>query len=347
MKQITNNFYSQKLAEGGAILAPMAGFTDAPFRKLCRDFGSAWAVTEMVSAKGMVLGDHKGLEIGEPYKNEPDLVIQIFGGEPELVAEGGRLLYERYQPKALDLNMGCPVKKITGKSCGSKLMLEPERAADIINALSTAVPIPVSAKMRLGYDQQNVIEVAQAVSEAGAALVAVHGRTAAQKYTGEANWEAIKDVADHVNVPIVGSGDVSTKEQFERYQSWGLGVMIARAATGQPWIFSSFRDDLELNQEEKILTAYKHVLLHLNWYGSNSTEREIHLLRKLRGQLFKYFEFAEGAREVLIRIETLSDLQTFILEWFALDVACIETNELKRYLDSKNKLRTLELDQSM
>ena len=150
------SFYQDKLASAGAILAPMAGFTDAPFRKLCRDFGSAWAVTEMVSAKGLVQGDLRGVEIGEPYAGEPDLVIQVFGGEPDIVAAGGRILFEKYAPAALDLNMGCPVKKVTGKSCGSKLMLDPDRAAKIIRALGDAVPIPVSAKLRLGYDEVNV-----------------------------------------------------------------------------------------------------------------------------------------------------------------------------------------------
>ena len=106
------NFYTHKLAAASAVLAPMAGFSDAPFRRLCRRYGSAWAVTEMVSAKALVLGEGRGLEIGAPYPDEPDLVIQVFGGEPEIVAAGGRILFERYRPAALDLNMGCPVKKI-------------------------------------------------------------------------------------------------------------------------------------------------------------------------------------------------------------------------------------------
>ena len=182
----------------------MAGFTDAPFRQLCRGYGSAWAVTEMVSAKALVQGDLQGIEIGKPYPGEPDLVIQVFGGEPEIVAAGGRILYDTYQPVALDINMGCPVKKVTGKSCGSKLMQDPGRAAEIVRQLSAAVPIPVSAKMRLGFDEVNAKEVALALQEAGAALVTVHGRTAAQKYSGEADWEKIGEVAGGAAYPCGG-----------------------------------------------------------------------------------------------------------------------------------------------
>ena len=323
-------FYTEKLSEGKAILAPMAGFTDAPFRKLCRDFGSSWAVTEMVSAKGLVLGDLKGIEIGEPYPNEPDLVIQVFGGEPELVAAAGVKLYDLYKPSALDLNMGCPVKKITGKSCGSKLMQDPERAADIVKALVAAVPVDISAKMRLGYDQMNVLEVAKAVEEAGASIVAVHGRTAAQKYTGEANWEAIKEVSESVQIPVIGSGDVVTRAQFERYRSWGLGVMVARAALGQPWFFAELLGEAPPNALAKARIAYQHALLLLNWYEAIHKAREEHLMKQFRGQLLRYFAFLPDAKPELIQIASLTDLRTFILEWFALDLGEMQSTDLRR-----------------
>ncbi|MCA9840138.1 MAG: tRNA-dihydrouridine synthase family protein [Trueperaceae bacterium] len=329
MKTVSN-FYTEKLADGGAILAPMAGFTDAPFRMLCREYGSSWAVTEMVSAKGMVLGDLKGIEIGEPYPDEPNLVIQVFGGEPELVAAGSAKLYELYKPKAIDLNMGCPVKKITGKSCGSKLMQDPERAAEIVATLNASVPVPVSAKMRLGFDQLNVLEVAQAVEAAGASMIAVHGRTAVQKYTGEANWEAIAEVAQALTIPVAGSGDVGSKAQFELYKSWGLGVMIARASIGQPWVFAELLGKETLSLEEKIKTAYRHALLHLNWYGAQNLERERHLMRQFRGQLLKYFAFLPESKSELIKIESLAALQNFILEYFALDFSGFTSNELRR-----------------
>ncbi len=303
-------FYTRKLAEGRAVLAPMAGFTDAPFRRLCRRFGSGWAVTEMVSAKALVQGDGRGLEIGAPYPDEPDLVIQVFGGEPDIVAAGGRILFDTYRPAALDLNMGCPVKKVTGKSCGSWLMGDPERAAAIVYALAQAVPVPVSAKLRLGFDVVNVLEVALALQEAGAALVTIHGRTAAQKYTGEADWDTVAEVAGQLEIPVVGSGDVTTRAQFEHYRSLGLGVMVGRGALGQPWLFSTFRGEAEPIRSEKIALILEHARHAHRWYGSD------HAVVKLRGQLLRYLEaLPDGAtlRPKMLHVSTLAELETLLI----------------------------------
>jgi tRNA-dihydrouridine synthase B len=314
------NFYKRKLREGKAILAPMAGYTDAPFRKLCREFGSSWAVTEMVSAKGLVQGDLRGIEIGEPYAGEPDVVIQVFGGEPEIVAEGGNIIYEKYKPDALDVNMGCPVKKIVGKSCGSKLMQDPERAAEIIRQLVTAVPIPVSAKMRLGYDRVNVLEVALALQEAGVSVIAVHGRTAEQKYTGEAKWEYIKDVAEQLTIPVIGSGDVTTKEQFDRYRSWGLGVMIARGAMGKPWIFAELQGNAKPSPKEIAEIAYRHAELHCDWYKTENPDSELYAVRSLRSQLVHYFSFLPDSRNEVTHLGSLQELQQFIKKHLGINV---------------------------
>lgn len=300
------DFYTRKLAEGRAVLAPMAGFTDAPFRKLCRDFGSAWAVTEMVSAQGLVSGNLRGLEIGAPYSDEPGLVIQVFGGEPAVVAAGGRILWETYRPAALDLNMGCPVKKVTGRSCGAKLMQDPLRAAEIVRQLSAAVPVPVSAKMRLGYDRVNALEVALALQEAGAALVTIHGRTAAQKYTGEADWDAISEVAGSLHIPVVGSGDVATSAQFERYRERGLGVMIGRGAVGRPWIFAELRGETPPRPSEVARLTLEHAQMMCDWYGGE------HAMLKMRGHLLKYaraFPDGEALRPEMVKVSSLDDLK--------------------------------------
>lgn len=300
------NFYTRKLAEGGAVLAPMAGFSDAPFRRLCRRFGSAWAVTEMVSAKALVAGDLRGIEIGAPYEGEPDLVIQVFGGEPEIVAAGGRLLYGRYEPAALDLNMGCPVKKVTGRSCGAKLMQDPERAAEIVRQLARAVPVPVSAKLRLGFDRVNALEVALALQEAGAALVTVHGRTAAQKYTGEADWNAVAEVAAGLRIPVVGSGDVTNREQVQRYRALGLGVMVGRGALGRPWVFSELRGEAPPTLAEVKALILEHAQSMRAWYGGD------HALMKMRGHLARYaesFPAPEALRKALVQVSTLEALE--------------------------------------
>jgi tRNA-dihydrouridine synthase B len=301
-----SDFYTRKLAEGGAALAPMAGFSDAPFRRLCRRFGSAWAVTEMVSTKALTLGDERGLEISAPHEGERDLVIQVFGGEPDVVAAGGRLLYRRFRPAALDLNMGCPVKKVTGRSCGAKLMRDPERAAEIVRQLARAVPVPVSAKLRLGYDQVNALEVALALQEAGAALVTIHGRTAAQKYAGEADWEAVAAVAAALSIPVVGSGDVTTPEQFRRYRAWGLGVMVGRGALGRPWVFRELRGEAPPPLPEVKALILEHARSMRAWYGTD------HAVVKMRGHLARYaqaFPEPETLRRAFVQVSTLEALE--------------------------------------
>lgn len=314
------NFYQHKLEQSQAILAPMAGFSDAPFRQLCRRFGSAWAVTEMVSAKALVLGQQQGIEIGAPYPNESDLVIQVFGGEPEIVAQGGAILYHKYQPKALDINMGCPVKKVTGKSCGSKLMQDPERAAEIVRQLRQAVPVPVSAKMRLGYEQENGKEVALALQEAGASLIAIHGRTAAQKYSGEANWHKIAVIAEVLNIPVVGSGDVHSLEQFQQYQAWGLGVMVARAAIGRPWVFAELQGKAPPSWLEQKTIIKDHAHAHVAWHIAEGRRKkrddvevaERRALRSFRGQLLRYIADNADAKKQAIKIDSLAELEPWL-----------------------------------
>jgi tRNA-dihydrouridine synthase B len=144
------DFHRAKLESGRAVLAPMAGFSDAPFRLLCREFGAAWAVTEMVSSMGVVMNGKKSFEIGEPYEGEPDLVIQLFGSDPQIMAEAGQKLYEEFKPAALDINMGCPVPKIVKNGGGACLLQNPDAAHDLIQALNKAVPVPVSAGSRGG-----------------------------------------------------------------------------------------------------------------------------------------------------------------------------------------------------
>ena len=328
---LADNFYTRKLAQGGAVLAPMAGFTDAPFRLLCREFGSAWAVTEMVSAKALVMGDLQGIEIGEPYVNEPDLVIQVFGGEPEIVADGARILFERYQPQALDLNMGCPVKKVTGKSCGSKLMLDPQRAAEIIAAMVKSVPVPVSAKLRLGYDRHNVTEVALALQEAGVSLIAVHGRTAAQKYSGDADWDSIMRLQAQLRIPVVGSGDVASKAQYDTYRQHNLGIMIARAALGRPWLFAEVTGNPVPDVRTRLATAYRHAVLHCNWYDARTLERENHAIKSLRSQFIAYFK-PFGRRADAVKLGSLQDLRTLISSIESIDFSALETRQLSRTL---------------
>ena len=314
---MSGTFFRDRLAGGGAVLAPMAGFTDAPFRKLCREFGSAWAVTEMVSAKALVLGNQRGIDIGEPYPGEPDLVIQLFAADPDQAAAASAMLAQRYRPAALDLNMGCPVKKIVNRGCGVELMADPRRAAAVVAAMRASVAVPVSAKMRLGIDRFEALEVAVAVEEAGASAIAVHGRTAGQKYDGKADWDRISEVAAAVTVPVLGSGDVASAAAYRRYRARGLGVMVARASLGRPWIFAELLGGDPPGVVEVARLAYRHAKLNSDWYG------EQHGIRTLRGQLGRYFattELAETLRPRLVRVDTLGELVDVLNGALGIDV---------------------------
>jgi tRNA-dihydrouridine synthase B len=270
------------LAGGGAVLAPMAGYTDAPFRRLAHAFGAAWAVTEMVSARALALGDRGGLAISAPYPGERDVAIQLFAADPDEAATAAARLVAAYGPSAIDLNMGCPVRKVRHKGCGAELLRDPARAAAIVAAIDAAIDVPVTAKTRLGIDRVHAHEVVAAVVEAGAAAIAIHGRTAVQKYDGEADWDAIASIAAGVEVPVLGSGDVRDAAAFARARARGLGVMIARGALGRPWLFRELRGGPPPSPEEVTAVAWRHARDHVAWYGGERA------LPRLRGQLVAY-----------------------------------------------------------
>lgn len=290
------------LAAGGAVLAPMAGFTDAPFRRLARAYGAAWAVSEMVSARALALGDDAGLAISAPHPGERDVVLQLFAGDPAEAERAARRLVETFHPIALDLNMGCPVRKVVQRGCGVELMRDPARAAAIVAAIDAAVPVPVTVKTRLGIDRVVASEVIAAVVEAGAVAVAIHGRTAEQKYAGEADWDAIAEVAAAVAVPVLGSGDVADADGYRRARALGLGVMIARAALGRPWIFREILGGRGPTVEEVVAVSWRHARDHVAWYGGE------HALPRLRGQLAAYAAQAGASREPFVRVSRLDDL---------------------------------------
>jgi tRNA-dihydrouridine synthase B len=306
-------FHRPRLETGRAVLAPMAGFSDAPFRLLCREFGAAWAVTEMVSSIGVVMNGKKSFEIGEPYPNEPDLVIQLFGADPQIVGEAGAKLHAEFAPAALDVNMGCPVPKVVKTGGGACLLQNPQAAHDVISSLNKAVPIPVSAKIRLGWDTFNAIEVAQALEEGGASCLALHGRTRAQGYSGSADWDKIQAVKEAINIPLVGSGDVVNYEQFLEKREKASGVMIGRGAIGRPWIFAEVLGGRPLETHEIVRLAYRHALLNVAWYGENVG------MRQMRGQLGAYFKGFPGASQVrakAVQVSTLEDLRGLFKEVF-------------------------------
>jgi tRNA-dihydrouridine synthase B len=223
-------------------LAPMAGMTDTAFRRLVkRNGGCGLVVTEMVSSEGLVRGIDRTLEYAEYTEEERPVSIQIFGGDPVKMADAAQIV-EGMGADLVDVNMGCPVPKIAKHHAGCSLMREPSHAASIIDAMAKAVRIPVTVKMRAGWNEReiNAPELAQRLQDAGAAALAVHGRTAAQSYTGESDWALIARVAQGVSIPVFGSGDcVEPGDITRRLRESGVaGVLVGRGALRNPWIFS-------------------------------------------------------------------------------------------------------------
>jgi tRNA-dihydrouridine synthase B len=227
-------------------LAPMAGMTDTAFRRLVkREGGCGLVVTEMVSSEGLVRGIDRTLEYAEYTEEERPVSIQIFGGDPDKMAAAAQIV-EGMGADIVDVNMGCPVPKIAKHNAGCSLMKEPSHAASVVRAMTKAVKIPVTVKMRAGWDEsdRNAPDLAKRMEDAGAAAVAVHGRTAAQSYAGFSDWDFIAKVADGVRIPVLGSGDCVEPQQIVDRLAQGAvsGVLVGRGALRNPWIFRQASD---------------------------------------------------------------------------------------------------------
>ena len=230
------------------VVAPMAGMTDTAFRRLVkRHGGCGLVVTEMVSSEGLVRGIDRTLEYAEYTEEERPVSIQIFGGDPGKMADAAQII-EGMGANIVDVNMGCPVPKIAKHSAGCSLMREPGHAATIISAMVKAVNIPVTVKMRKGWDddETNAPDVARRVADAGAAAITIHGRTAKQSYTGAADWEFVARIAEMLSVPVFGSGDCVEPEQIvDRLRRGVSGVFVGRGVLRNPWILAQAQDLLE------------------------------------------------------------------------------------------------------
>lgn len=223
------------------ILAPMAGVTDLAFRTICRELGAGYTVTEMVSAKALCFQDGKTLRLLALGPDEAPSAVQLFGSDVDCIARAAERVMELSHPSCIDLNMGCPVPKVAGNGDGCALMREPEKAMRLVEAARRGGGVPVTVKIRKGWDKGsvNAPEFAQAMEAAGAAAIAVHGRTRTQMYSGRADWDCIRAVKRAVSVPVIANGDVFEPEDVTRILAYtgADAVMIGRGAFGNPWLF--------------------------------------------------------------------------------------------------------------
>lgn len=280
------------------LLAPIAGYTDSIYRGIASSCGAGLTVTELVSADGIVRRGEKTLELMRFNDDERPLAIQLFGNSPEVMAEAA-VIAEELKPDAIDINMGCPSARIcrNGTGGGSALLTNPSLAAEIAEAVVKSVSLPVTAKIRLGWDlnTKNYIEISSRLADAGITALFVHGRTRSQKYSGHADWNAISEIAEQASIPVVGNGDISTyDEAYERlYSSGCAAVMIGRGALGNPWIFSSRKPDMREISEM--------IIKHLDMMISKHGDRGIVLMRKHFAYYVKGFRNASEVRSRLFR----------------------------------------------
>ena len=275
------------IARGGAGLAPMAGVTDAAMRFLCHEQGAAWSVSEMLSAKGWVFSkgrNRNALDILARLPGEGPAGLQLFGSDPAYIAEAARQLEGRGFD-FIDLNFGCPAPKITGNGEGSAMMREPARIGAVVRAAVEATKLPVTAKIRAGWDAEsiNAPEVARACADNGARAIAVHARTRAQQYGGQADWRVIADVKRAVDVPVFGNGDVRGGADAARMmvQTGCDAVIVGRAAQGNPWVFAEIAAALKSrpwtppSDRARVETAIRHYELEMALYGEKRAVLEM------------------------------------------------------------------------
>ncbi|MBN2852265.1 MAG: tRNA dihydrouridine synthase DusB [Clostridia bacterium] len=296
--------------KGNIFLAPMAGITDLPFRTLCYEKGCSFAFTEMISAKGIYYNDKKTKELMERGTEEPFLGVQIFGSDPKIMAYAVDYINQQ-NIDLIDINMGCPAPKIVKNKEGSALLKNPSLIGKIVKACVNISKLPITVKVRLGYDQDsiNVLETAKIIEQNGAHAITIHGRTREMFYSGISDWDYIKQVKEIVSIPVIGNGDVSSvKDYTKRIEETNCdGIMIGRAAQGNPWIFEEIeKGERIISLQEKINMINRHYDLMVAYKGEERATLEMrkHVAWYLKGE-----KHAAKAKDMVFKATNMDEMR--------------------------------------
>ena len=316
-----------------AVLAPMAGVTGHPFRVLCKEQGAGLVYTEFVSANGIIRENEKTLELMKFTESERPIGVQIFGESPQVLAQSAKYIEETIKPDLIDLNFGCPVPKVTKKGAGSAILKDLPLMDEVANAVVEAVTIPVTAKIRAGWDRGCIVApiAAEALEKAGIAALTLHPRTTKQAYTGDADWSLIAETRQSISIPFIGNGDIRSAQDAKRMmeETQCDAVMIGRRALGNPWIFKEINDYLETGELpeairliDRVRHCHHHLLMEVaergEYHGTNYIKKHLSWYLKgfpgaaaYRKRLYRHMQFPEMDAEIsqiILELEANPDL---------------------------------------